>query len=436
MLSRTVQSFSRLMGKRVPTTETKRHLHLHEYQSQALMQKYGINVPQGSVASSPSDAKIIAQALGTEDIVVKAQILAGGRGKGVFSNGFQGGVHIVTSPEEARTVAEKMLGKTLITKQTGPSGKVVSKVLICKRHYIRKETYLAILLDRQYQGPVIVASPYGGMDIETVAHDNPNSIFKQPIDFLKGPSQTDSERIAGAIGLGASKMMGFHDQLTRMYKLFRERDALMLEINPFVELADGSLMCMDAKLNFDDNAKFRQAELFGMEDKSQMDSRELAAAEHDLNYIGLDGNIGCLVNGAGLAMATLDLIKLYGGSPANFLDIGGGASKNQVLEAFRILSNDPNVRCILVNIFGGIMRCDVIAMGLIAATQELALKIPVVLRLQGTNVEQAKDLIESSGLRIMMLDDLDMAAKKSVKVSKIMELARDAQLDVSFQIPD
>jgi len=293
-----------------------------------------------------------------------------------------------------------------------------------------------MLLDRQYQGPVVVASAFGGMDIESVASEKPNAIFKIPVSLEKGPTIEESNKILEAIGMSMSKSKEFYEQLVKMHKLFIEKDSLLFEINPFVELADGSLMCMDAKLNFDDNAKFRQEELFKMEDKSQMDPREVMAAEADLNYIGLDGNIGCLVNGAGLAMATLDLIKLYGGNPANFLDIGGGANKSQVLEAFRILSHDPNVRCILVNIFGGIMRCDIIALGLVAATQELALKIPVVLRLQGTNVKEAKDIIENSGLRIMLLDDLDIAAKKAVKISKIMELARDAQLDVSFEIPD
>jgi succinyl-CoA synthetase beta subunit len=414
----------------------KRLLSLHEYQSQTLMKEFGIRVPPGGLAITPNEAESVARALDTQDLVVKAQILAGGRSLGVFENGFKGGVHICSSPEEVKEIATKMLGYRLITKQTGSEGKLVDKVLVSKRFFIRKEMYLALLLDRTSGGPVIMASSKGGVDIEKVAQENPNDIVKEVIsDMDVGPTEQQIKNIAQKLHLPSDKVISFSDQLNRMYKLMMQKDALMIEINPFVETSNGELMCMDAKLNFDDNAAYRQKDIFAMEDMSQRDPREQQAAAFDLNYIGLDGNIGCLVNGAGLAMATMDIIKLCGGKPANFLDVGGGASQRQVTEAIKILSLDPNVKVILINIFGGIMRCDVIALGLIAACTELSLKIPIVARLQGTNVKEAKELIEKCGLRIVLADDLEMAAERSVKMAHIIELATSAHLDVRFELP-
>lgn len=400
------------------------------------MKDYGIKVPPGSIAVTPSEAERVAIALDSPDLVIKAQILAGGRSLGVFENGFKGGVHLCQNPAEIKEIASKMLGHRLITKQTGPEGRLVDKVLISKRFFIRKERYIAYLLDRLSEGPVLVASAHGGVDIEKVAEEHPNSIVKEKIEDIDvGPTDEQLKSVAQKLLFTSDKFLEFSDQMKKLYKLMIERDALMIEVNPFVETSNGELMCMDAKLNFDDNAHFRQQALFKLEDTSQKDPREREAALHDLNYIGLDGNIGCLVNGAGLAMATMDIIKLAGGKPANFLDIGGGASQRQVTEAIKILSHDPNVKVILINIFGGIMRCDIIALGLIAATKELSLKIPLVVRLQGTRVKEAKDVIENSGLRIVMADDLDLAAERAVKMAQILDLARQVHVDVSFELP-
>lgn len=401
----------------------KRFLHLHEYQAQGLMKQYGINVPAGSSAETPEEAQKIAEALASPDLAIKAQILAGGRGLGTFDTGLKGGVHLCHSPLQVRKLAELMLGHTLVTKQTGPQGKKVNKILVCKRHFLRRETYIAMLLDRQYQGPVLIYSDKGGMDIEKVAHDSPSSIHKDAIDLERGITMEQAKKCAHVLGFPDSLANVVYEQLSKMYKLFIEKDATLLEVNPFVETSNGEVMCVDAKINFDDNAKFRQKELFELEDSSQGDPREVDAAKFDLNYIGLDGSIGCLVNGAGLAMSTMDIIKLNGGSPANFLDIGGGATKGQVTEAIRILSQDPKVKVILVNIFGGIMKCDIIALGLISAVKDLSLQIPLVVRLQGTNVDIAKTLMAQSGLRLISADDLDEAAAKAVKMSQILELA-------------
>lgn len=420
----------------VPSFQNQmRLLSIHEYQSQKIMRDYGISVPQGSVASSPDEAFNVATALATPDLVVKAQVLAGGRGLGHFDNGFKGGVHKVSSPEEARDIAAKMLGHRLFTKQTGPEGKPVNKVLIAKRHYVRREGYFAILLDRAYGGPVMVGSKEGGVDIEKVAEESPNAIVKIPVNLDKGPSTDQTKKMAEAMGFSGAQVPQAQQQIGGLFKLFREKDCTMVEVNPLVETNEGTVMCMDAKLNFDDNAEFRQKEVFALEDPSQKDSREVEAKKADLNYIALDGNIGCLVNGAGLAMSTMDIIKLYGGEPANFLDVGGGASKEQITAAIRILSNDPKVKVILINIFGGILRCDILALGLIAAASELSLSIPLIVRLQGTNVDKAKDIISKSGLRIVTADDLDEAAQKAVNAYKILTLAKDAGLGVKFELP-
>jgi succinyl-CoA synthetase beta subunit len=411
-----------------------RFLSVHEYHSQKLMKSFGVRVPRGDVASTPEDAEKIARDLGG-DVILKAQILAGGRGKGRFDNGLKGGVQICTSPEEAREMATSMLGHRLITKQTGPQGRPVNKLYVCERVYNRRETYFAILMDRFYQGPVIVASSEGGMDIESVATESPDSIVKEPIDIVEGLLKEQSERVAKAIGFPTSKIPAAQEQMHKLYDLFIKKDATLIEVNPFVETNHGEVMCLDAKINVDDNALFRQPDIAAMRDPTQEDPRDVAAAQYGLNYIGLDGNIACLVNGAGLAMATMDIIKLHGGSPANFLDVGGGASEKQVAEAFKLLNSDKNVKAILVNIFGGIMRCDVIAMGIISACKELNLRVPVIVRLQGTNVIKAKELMESSGLKIIPADDLEQAASQAVKIAKMVEMAEEAHLRVQFQLP-
>jgi len=328
-----------------------------------------------------------------------------------------------------------MIGHRLITKQTGPEGKLVSKVLVCKRYFLRRETYFGILLDRATAGPVLIGSSQGGMDIEKVAMEDPNAIFKEPIDIFTGPKPEQLEKLARHMGFPDNLSLEVQSQMKSLYKLFVEKDALLVEVNPFAESSSGEVLCVDAKINFDDNASFRQKDIFAMEDLSQKDPREVEATIADLNYIGLDGNIGCLVNGAGLAMATMDLIKLYGGSPANFLDIGGGATQQQVTQAIKILSHDPKVKVILINIFGGIMRCDIIALGLIQAVKELSLKIPLIVRLQGTNMVEAKRVMADSGLRILSADDLDEAAQKAVKATQIIQLAETAHLNISFELP-
>ena len=413
-----------------------RYLSLHEYISQQLMQDAGIRVPRGGAAKTPEEAVALAEKLGGQDWVVKAQILAGGRGKGTFDNGFKGGVHVVHGETaEVGKLASKMLGHNLITKQSGAQGRPVHCVAVTERFYIRRETYFAIAMDRASNGPVIVASRAGGMDIETVAHETPDAIIRVPVDIHKGISTEQCAAIADKLGFTGKNRAEAMDQFKKLYDLFIAQDATLLEINPLVETNDGTVLCLDAKLNFDDNAMFRHKDLEALRDWAQEDPREVAAAKFDLNYIGLDGTIACLVNGAGLAMATMDMIKLKGGEPANFLDVGGNANERQVTEAFKILNGDERVSVILVNIFGGIMRCDVIASGIINAAKELNLQKPLVVRLQGTNVAKAKELIDACGLRIIPADDLDQAASQSVKIAKIREMAAEANLSVHFELP-
>ncbi|CAG8585835.1 5816_t:CDS:2, partial [Scutellospora calospora] len=388
----------------------KRNLAIHEYLSMELMNKYGINTPKGGVARTPREAFEVAKNLGTEDAVIKAQVLAGGRGKGVFESGLKGGVRPIFSPTEAENFAKQMLGYKLITKQTGSAGKICNSVYLVERKYVRREYYFAILQDRKTKGPAIVASSQGGVDIESVAAETPEAILTLPVDIEEGLKKEDALSLVEKLGFSPKVRDEAADMMLNLYKLFIEKDFL----------------CMDAKLNFDDNAEFRQKEIYALRDTSQEDPREVAAAKYNLNYI---------VNGAGLAMSTMDIIKLHGGEPANFLDVGGGATAEQVTEAFNIISSDPQVTAILVNIFGGIMRCDIIAKGIIQATTKLSLTIPVIVRLQGTEVEAAKKLIAESGLRIISADDLDEAASKSVQLSKIIELAREANINVSFELP-
>lgn len=379
------------------------------------MDKYGITTQKWRLVSSLDQAESQAKALSAKEIVVKAQIHAGGRGKGHFKeNNFQGGVKLCKTPAEARDLVGKMLGNHLVTKQTGPEGAQVGKVMLAESIDLAKELYFAILLDRKHQGPVIVASPKGGMDIEAVAEEHPDQIFHEVIDFTKGPQPEQTKRIAEKLGFTGKDVALAQEQMHRLYELFLKSDATMVEVNPFAVTPEGKIYCVDAKINFDDNAAFRQKEIFAYRDTTQEDPREVAAHKFDLNFVGMDGNIGCMVNGAGLAMATMDIIKLHKGTPANFLDVGGGANEKQVTEAFKILDSDPRVKAILVNIFGGIMKCDIIAKGIVAACQQIHLRVPLVVRLAGTNVELGKQILQSSGLNIITADDLDQAAQKAV----------------------
>jgi succinyl-CoA synthetase beta subunit len=347
-------------------------------------------------------------------LVVKAQIHAGGRGKGTFTNGFKGGVHLVQSAAEAAAMAGQMLGQTLVTKQTGEAGKHVSKVLIAESVDISHEYYLAILLDRASSKPVVVASREGGMDIEEVAARSPEKIIRETIHPLLGLQAYQSRSLAKKIGLPSSQLNAFHKLLQALYTLYIKSDCSMVEINPLVETPDGRILALDAKFGFDDNALYRQKEIAAMRDLTEEDPRDVEASKFGLNYIGLDGSIACLVNGAGLAMATMDIIKLHGGEPANFLDVGGGASKDQVVAAFKLILSDPKVKAILVNIFGGIMDCNVIAEGIVAAAREVGLSLPLVVRLQGNNFEAGKRTLQASGLKIESADDLTVAAKAAV----------------------
>jgi succinyl-CoA synthetase beta subunit len=393
-------------------------MNIHEYQAKDLFVKFGVPTPAGKVASTVDEARAAAAELGGDGLVVKAQVHAGGRGKGVFKNGFKGGVHLATTAEQAAEFAGKMLGQTLVTHQTGEAGRLVSKVLIAKSVDIKKEYYLAILMDRASRGPVIVASREGGVNIEEVAEHRPEAIISTPVHPALGLQSFQTRKLAKQLGLGGDKLRGFEKLLSSLFRLFMESDCSMVEVNPLVETSDGQIMALDAKFNFDDNALYRQKDVAAMRDVTEEDPREVDASQFNLNYIGLDGNIACMVNGAGLAMATMDIIKLHGGEPANFLDVGGGANEEQVKQAFRILCSDPNVKAILVNIFGGIMKCDVIAQGIINAAREIKMTIPLVVRLEGTNVDQGRELLKASGLALTAATDLTDAAKKVVSAAK------------------
>jgi succinyl-CoA synthetase beta subunit len=389
-------------------------MNIHEYQAKELLQKFGVATTRGKAASTPEEAEQAARDLGTNDLVVKAQIHAGGRGKGTFTNGFKGGVQLCKTPAEAREIAAKMLGQILVTHQTGASGRVVNKVLVSESAEIAREIYFAILLDRATAAPIIVASTEGGIEIETVAAKSPEKIIRKKIDPLAGLQQFQARKLAKQLTFESSQLKTAAKLFDGLYRTFIGLDCSMVEVNPLVVTPKGEVLALDAKFNFDDNALFRHPEIAAMRDIAEEDPREVEASKHGLNYIGLDGNIACFVNGAGLAMATMDIIKFYGGSPANFLDVGGGATEEQVTEAFKILIADENVKAILVNIFGGIMKCDVIAQGIISAVKAVKLPVPLVVRLEGTNVEAGKKLIADSGLAVIAADDLADAAKKAV----------------------
>jgi len=392
-------------------------MNIHEYQAKELLQKFDVATTRGKVASTLDEAEQIARELRDVDLVVKAQIHAGGRGKGTFRNGFKGGVHIRKTSAEVRELAEKMLGQILVTHQTGPPGRVVNKVLVAESAEIAREIYFAILVDRVTAAPLIVASTEGGVEIETVAAKSPEKIIREEIDPLVGLQPFQTRKLAKQLGFESSQLKCASKLFEGLYRTFIAFDCSMVEVNPLVVTTEGEVLALDAKFNFDDNALYRHPEIVAMRDIAEEDPREVEASKHGLSYIGLDGNIACLVNGAGLAMATMDIIKFYGGEPANFLDVGGGATEEQVTEAFKILISDKNVKAILVNIFGGIMKCDVIAQGIINAAKTVKLSVPLIVRLEGTNVELGKKLIAESGLPVITADDLADAAQKAVKAA-------------------
>ena len=396
-------------------------MNIHEYQAKALLRDYGAPVSDGRVVLKAEDAKTAAGELDGPIWVVKSQIHAGGRGKGKFKEaeaGDKGGVRIARSVSEAAEQARQMLGRTLVTHQTGPAGKQVNRIYIEDGSDIARELYLALLVDRQSSRISFVASQEGGVNIEEVAAETPEKILSFSVDPATGLSDFHGRRVAFALGMEGNQVKQCVALVKVLYKLFVDKDMEMLEINPLVVTKDGTVKCLDAKMGFDGNAIYRHPEIAALRDETEEDPKELAASKFDLNYIALDGEIGCMVNGAGLAMATMDIIKLYGAEPANFLDVGGGATKEKVTEAFKIITSDPQVKGILVNIFGGIMRCDIIAEGVIAAVKEVGLKVPLVVRLEGTNVELGKDIIRKSGLNVIAADDLKDGAEKIVKAVK------------------
>ena len=392
-------------------------MNIHEYQAKALLRSYGAPVSDGRVVLKADEAKIAASEMDGPLWVVKAQIHAGGRGKGHFKEadaGVAGGVRMAKSVEEAEKEAKAMLGRTLVTKQTGPAGKQVNRVYIEDGSEIKNEFYLAILVDRQTSQISFVASTEGGMDIEEVAASTPEKIISFSVDPATGYQGFHGRRIAFNLGLSGKQIKQCVTLMGNLFRMFVEKDMEMLEINPLIVSGSGDLKCLDAKMGFDGNAIYRHSDISELRDTTEEDPKELEASKHDLNYIALDGEIGCMVNGAGLAMATMDIIKLYGSEPANFLDVGGGATKEKVTEAFKIITSDPQVKGILVNIFGGIMRCDVIAEGVVAAVKEVGLKVPLVVRLEGTNVEKGKKIINESDLNVIAANDLKDGAQKIV----------------------
>jgi succinyl-CoA synthetase beta subunit len=395
-------------------------MNIHEYQAKQLLREYGVAVPRGGVAFSVDEAATQAQELGGPVYVVKSQIHAGGRGAGRFQDNpdGDGGVRVVKSVEEVRESAREMLGHVLVTKQTGPAGKEVKRIYIEEGCDIAREMYLGMLLDRETSRLIMMASTEGGMDIEDVAAKTPEKILKVQIDPATGMMPYHARKLAFGLGLDGKQVGAAVKFMLAMYKAFTDLDASIVEINPLVVTGAGEVIALDAKMNFDDNALFRHKNISGLRDEDEEDPAELEASKHELNYIKLDGSIGCMVNGAGLAMSTMDIIKLKGGDPANFLDVGGGATKERVTEAFKLILSDDNVKGILVNIFGGIMRCDVIAEGVVAAAREVSLGVPLVVRLEGTNVDQGKQIMADSGLPIISADDLGDAAEKIVKAVK------------------
>jgi succinyl-CoA synthetase beta subunit len=386
-------------------------MNIHEFQAKEILRRFGVAVPRGMVVTTAAEAQAAAQQLGEGVTVVKAQIHAGGRGKG-------GGVKVVKSPQEAAEKARQMLGKNLVTHQTGPEGRQVRRILVEQGVEIERELYLAMVLDRAQSRVTVICSSEGGVEIEEVAAKTPQKILKETVDPVIGLATFQCRRLAFALNIPAELIGKAVAVMQGLYRAFEETDASLAEINPLIITKDGQIMALDAKMNFDSNAFFRQKEIVALRDLDEEDPREVEASQYDLSYISLDGNIACMVNGAGLAMATMDIIKHYGGEPANFLDVGGGADQEKVAEAFRILLADSRVRGVLINIFGGIMRCDVLAQGVVDAARELKITVPLVVRMQGTNVEQGRQILEGSGLTIISADTMAEAAEKIVKAVK------------------
>ena len=384
---------------------------IHEYQAAALFAAYGVRVPEGQMAKTAAEAEAAARALGEGPFVIKAQVHSGGRGKA-------GGVKFANTPEEAAEKAKEILGMTLVTKQTGPQGRVVQKVLVSRAMEIAREYYLSLTVDGARERVVLIASPAGGMEIEETAKTSPEKIYTMEIDPYLGMTGYQAREMGKKLGLSAAEIKQFIPLCKNLYRLFTEKDCSLVEINPLAIDGAGDLVAADAKINFDDNALFRHAEIGEMRDTNEEEPRETEAAKYDLNYIGLDGDIGCMVNGAGLAMATMDIIQAFGGSPANFLDVGGSATAEKVAGAFSILLADSKVKCIFINIFGGIMRCDVIAEGVVEAARKLAVKVPLVVRLEGTNAEAGKAILAGSGLNIVAAADMADGAEKACRLAK------------------
>jgi succinyl-CoA synthetase beta subunit len=383
---------------------------IHEYQAKEIFRRFGVPTPRGEMVTGAEDARKVAQKLGAPVVVVKAQIHAGGRGKG-------GGVKLARSADEAAQLASKILGMNLVTPQTGPGGRLVRRLLIEEGLDIKRELYLSILVDRAVEVPVIMASAAGGMEIEEVARENPGAILRETIRPAVGLQPYVARKLAFGLGLTADQAQAAVPFLQSLYRAFIETDASLAEINPLVVTGDGRLIALDAKMNFDDSALYRHKDLLELRDLDEEDPLEVEASNFKLNYIKLDGTVGCMVNGAGLAMATMDIIKLAGGSPANFLDVGGGANAEQIKNAFKILTKDPEVRGVFINIFGGILRCDVLATGVVAAARELQLKLPVVVRMEGTNVEQGRQILRDSGLNFTIGNDMKDGAEKAVRLA-------------------
>jgi len=403
-----------------------RNLELHECHAKELLNRHNVRVQRGLIAETWEQAQenaVELRKLGARDLICKSQILAGGRGKGTFDTGFKGGVKVCESPEEVGAMAKEMIGNWLTTKQTPPGGQLVQKVLIHEGVDFEREYYFAILLERAYDGPVLVGSPMGGMDVEEVAENHPEQLKMIPVDVKEGVTDAQVDEMARFMGFEGDAIEDAKEQMKGLYDVFSKNDCVQIEINPMVQTTkahyDSKVYCVDAKLGFDESTAYRNKEIFSWKDESMLDPREVEAEKVGLNYVGLDGNIGCMVNGAGLAMGTMDTIALYGGEPANFLDVGGSATEEQVELAFNVLTSDPKVRCILVNIFGGIMKCDTIAKGVISAAKKIDLQakgIPLVVRLAGTNVDLGKQLLNESGILIQVADDLDDAARKAALV--------------------
>ncbi|MEM6884114.1 MAG: ADP-forming succinate--CoA ligase subunit beta [Verrucomicrobiota bacterium] len=391
-------------------------MNIHEYQAKELMEKHGVPTTPGQVAFSADEAEQIARGLGNQ-LVIKAQVHAGGRGKGTFKSGLQGGVQLCKTASQLKDYADQMINQVLVTHQTGEEGRLVKKVLVTEAVDIEKEFYFAIVMDRELNGPCIVASSQGGVDIEEVAANQPEAIFHLPVNTAIGLRPYETRKLSKQLGFTSTEMRESCRLMHAAYELFMKCDCAMVEINPMVLTKGGKVLALDAKISFDDNALFRHPEILEMRDEDEEDPREVEASKSGLNYIGLDGNIGCLVNGAGLAMATMDIIKHSGGEPANFLDVGGGATAEQVTKAFNILMNDPKVEAILVNIFGGIMKCDIIASGIIQAVKATGLNVPLVVRLEGTNVEAGRKLLEESSVNVISASDLADGAKKAVEAA-------------------